>query len=57
MDSKEDKKIRKIVGQNQVSLLQKVFNLNNFIKKLGQKLNDEPNIKPIRRIVGRLSQG
>ncbi len=49
-----ENEIRKVVGKNKLTNpLKRVFALNNFIRSLNQKITSEPNIKPIRKIVGR----
>jgi|APSaa5957512535_1039671.scaffolds.fasta_scaffold104528_2 hypothetical protein len=56
--SNEQKKIRKTVGKSKnTNLLDRLYQLNQFIKSLGKELNYEPNIKPIRRTVGRTHKG
>ncbi|MBX7148894.1 hypothetical protein K1X76_07380 [bacterium] len=49
---------KKTVGKpSEVSPLERVYQLNLFIKKLNKKINTEPNVKPIRKIVGRPHKG
>ena len=56
--SNEQKKIRKTVGKSKnTNLLDRLYQLNQFIKSLGKEFNYEPNINPIRRTVGRTHKG
>ena len=47
------KGIKKVVGEKEsLRPLQRLYHLNQFIASLNKKINHEPNLKPIRRIVG-----
>lgn len=46
--------IKKIVGQSKNDHpLKRLFELISFVRRFPQKVIREPNVKPIRRIVGR----
>ncbi len=46
--------IRKTVGGKSLeNPLKRVYALNQFIKSLKKEIKNEPNIKPIRKTVGR----
>ncbi|OGQ20733.1 MAG: hypothetical protein A3G32_09325 [Deltaproteobacteria bacterium RIFCSPLOWO2_12_FULL_40_28] len=49
------KEIRKTVGQTTESHLQRFYTLYSFIKSFKNKIPHEPNIKPIRKIIGRIN--
>lgn len=54
MSQKETfKEIRKTVGQIKQSNLQRFYALYSFIKSFKNQIPHEPNIKPIRKIIGR----